>query len=116
VFAHQGLVQMAPGTDTRAPGAAVTLALCGAFQHDPPCPLAAHHTAAERDESQVRLRILFATDAALELEVRGRIDRALSAGELRGPDGTTTRWDLRSSGPSDVGADERSHADRLARD
>ena len=115
-FAHEGVVTMAPDADPRAPGAAVTVALCGAVEHDPPCPLAAHHTAADRDGPLVRLRILFATEPALEREVRARIERALTAGGLPGPDGATTRWSLLSSGPSDIGVDERSHAARLARD
>ena len=33
--------------DDGAPGAAVTVALCGHWEHPPPCPLAPHHTRAE---------------------------------------------------------------------
>jgi len=113
-FAHDAVVTMAPDADLRAPGAAVTVALCGHWQHDPPCPLAAHHTAADRDGAQVRLRVLFATEPPLEQEVRARINRALASGEQLGPDGAGTHWILLTSGPSDVGVDERSHAARLA--
>ena len=113
-FAHDAVLTMEPDADVRAPGASVTVALCGHWQHDPPCPLAPHHTAADRDGSEVRLRILFATEPPLEAEVRARIDGALAAGELLGPDGAGTHWILLTSGPSDVGVDERSHAARLA--
>jgi hypothetical protein len=54
VFAHEAVVAMGADEDVGAPGAAVTVALCGHWEHDPPCPLAAHHTAAERDGDVVR--------------------------------------------------------------
>ena len=31
-----------------APGGAITVALCGSWDHEPPCPLAPHHTRAHR--------------------------------------------------------------------
>jgi hypothetical protein len=62
VFAHDAVLAMGSGEDLRAPGGAITVALCGSWEHEPPCPLAPHHTAAERDGDVVRLRILFATN------------------------------------------------------
>ena len=59
------------------------------------------------------VRVLFATDAAREAEVRARIDQALAAGSCDGPDGTRTRWTFRSSAPSAVTEPERAHAARL---
>ncbi|MGP4000607.1 hypothetical protein [Streptomyces sp. 8N706] len=102
-FAHDAVVVLDPGGDVRAPGAAVTAALCGHCEHDPPCPKGPHHTGAERDGDVVSLRVLFATEPSAEAEVRGRTEAALSAGILDGPDGVTTRWRLRraDSGPSD---------------
>lgn len=41
-------LSMSPGADLAAPGAAVTVALCGHWKHEPPCPLAAHHTSTTR--------------------------------------------------------------------
>lgn len=38
--------------------------------------------------------------------MRRRIDRALSAGELRGPDGLTSEWTVRDSRPGAVTSDE----------
>ncbi len=48
-FAHEAVVSMAAGADIRAPGAAITVGLCGHWEHEPLCPLAPHATAAQRD-------------------------------------------------------------------
>lgn len=106
---------MQPGADLRAPGAAITAALCGHWEHQPPCPLAAHHTRAERIGDQVHLRTLFATEPDAEPVVRQRIDHALSGGQLEGPDAVITRWHLHTSQRSDVTAEEAGHAERLTR-
>jgi hypothetical protein len=42
---HAATLLMADAAaDAAAPGAAITVALCGSWEHPPPCPLAAHHT------------------------------------------------------------------------
>ena len=64
----------------------------------------------------MRLRTLFAADPDADPLVRQRIDQALSAGELDGPDAVTTRWRLDTSRPGEVTADEADHAGRLTRD
>jgi CO/xanthine dehydrogenase Mo-binding subunit len=114
-FAHQAVVTLAPGADAddAAAGAAITVALCGSFDHQPRCPLAPHHTARWRDGAALTLRTLFAVAPELEAEVRARIDAALARGEWCAPDAEPVRWLLRSSGPSTVGEAERAHADRL---
>jgi len=101
--------------DVRALGAAVTVALCGHWEHEPPCPLAPHHTAVERDGDQVGVRVLFAAEPAAEAEVRDRIRAALAEARLDGPDGITTRWLLKGSRPGHVREDETGHAARLVR-
>ncbi len=103
-YAHDAVVLMEPDADTREPGGAVTVALCGELEHPPPCPLAAHHTAAHRDGGSVRLRILFATPPSSESVVRRRIDSALRA-----------RWAVVSSSAGEVSDAERDHAARLTR-
>ena len=112
-FAHDAVLQMEPDADLTGPGGAVTLALCGAFDHPPPCPFAPHHTRAERCAGGVAVRVLFATDASREAEVRARIDRALAAGSSEAPDGSWTYWTFRSSAPGTVIESERAHAARL---
>ena len=39
-YAHDAVVILDPGGDSRAPGGAITVALCGHWDHEPPCPLA----------------------------------------------------------------------------
>lgn len=134
-FAHDAVLDMDPAADLAAPGGAVTLALCGAFEHPPPCPVAPHHTRAERigDEAAgsqmsnlsggggdtqgtlpVAVRVLFAAEPAAEVAVRARIDEALAGGACVGPGGTRTRWTLRGSAPGVVTEQDGPHAARLA--
>jgi hypothetical protein len=113
-YAQDATLSMPPGSDIGAPGAAITVALCGHWQHDPPCPLAPHHTSATRVGESVRLRTLFAVEPSRLSEVRDRIARALGAGFLVGPDGVESRWTLRRCDPSPVSPDEAEHARRLA--
>lgn len=112
-FAHEATLVMHPYADVRAPGAAITVALCGHWDHRPPCPLAAHNSHAEVSGGQVHLRTVFAAEADSEDAVRQRIEQALSAGRLRGPDGVTTSWELRSSRPAEVSSAEADIAARL---
>jgi hypothetical protein len=104
-YAHDAVLVMPPDADTRAPGGAVTAALCGHWEHEPPCPLAPHHTAVTADDDRLRLRILFATEPDRVDEVRERIDAALAAGD----------WRLVSSGCARIADTERDHARRLLR-
>ena len=100
-FAHDAVITLAPDADIAAPGGAVTAELCGHWEHPPPCPLAPHHTAAQRRGAQVHLRILFATEPEREAEVRTRIGRALAA------------WEVRTSAVGAVRQEEQAHAGRL---
>ena len=112
-YVHDAVVTMEAGGDARAPGGAITVALCGHWDHEPPCPLAPHSTDAHRSGDTVRLRVLFAAEPAAETEVRRRIDAALSEGGLAGPDGVTTRWQLREAHPGLLRDDEAGHAAQL---
>ena len=114
-FAHDAVLTMDADDDVGAPGAAITAALCGHWEHAPPCPLAPHHTAAERAGDEVRVRTLFAVESAREAEVRDLLRGALAAGSLVGGDGRKSRWSLRSSAAAAVRPDETEHARRLAR-
>ncbi len=105
---------MEPEADVRAPGAAVTVALYGHWEHEPPCPLAPHWVRADEDCDELRVRILFAAEPDTEPEVRHLIARALS-GQAEFPDGFTTPWRLRASWPSDVLAEETDQAEHLLR-
>ena len=114
-YAHDAVVILDPGGDSRAPGGAITVALCGHWDHEPPCPLAPHHTEAlPAGDDSLRLRVLFAADPADEQRVRSLIEQALSSGRLTGPDGRVTRWMLTFSGAGSIRPDEADHAARLA--
>jgi hypothetical protein len=102
-YAHDAVLEMPSSADERAPGGAITVALCGHWEHEPPCPLAPHHTAATREGDTLRLRILFATEPDRVDEVRRRIDDALATGD----------WRLVGSGCARIEAAERDHARRL---
>jgi hypothetical protein len=103
-YAHDAVLVMAGDGDVRAPGGAITTALCGHWEHEPPCPLAPHHTAAARDGDRVRLRVLFATAPERETEVRRKIEASLA----------DPRWQLISAAPGTVAPGEAEHAARLA--
>lgn len=109
VFAHDAVLDMESEHDLRAPGGAITVALCGSWEHAPPCPLAPHHTTAERDGGAVRLRVLFAAEPGDEPEVRRRIANALAAGQVLAPGGDLARWRVASEGPGEVRPEEREH-------
>ncbi len=115
-YAHDAVVVLDQGGDARAPGGAITVALCGSWDHEPPCPLAPHHTAVEQTGERVQVRVVFATTAPDEPEVRRRIEEALSAGFLVGPDARTTRWELRSSASGDLRAGESGLTEQLRHD
>jgi hypothetical protein len=113
-YAHDAVVILDSGGDSRAPGGAITVALCGHWDHQPPCPLAPHHTdVTPTDDRVVRLRVLFAAEPGDEPRVRALIEEALSSGRLTGPDGRVTRWLVKSSSAGRVRPDEADHAATL---
>lgn len=61
-FAHDAVLLMVPDADIGGPGAAITAAVCGHWDHDGPCPFAPHYTFAEPVDDELRLRVLFAAD------------------------------------------------------
>jgi len=110
-YAHDAVLDLAPGDDERAPGGAVTMALCGSLDHPPPCPHAPHQTSVTREGDLLHARIVFATDH--EAEARRTIEEALGAGDFTGPDGDTTTWTVVSSTAAPVTEEERPLGDRL---
>jgi hypothetical protein len=106
---------MAPEADDAAPGAAITVALCGHLDHEPPCPLAPHATSVERRGHHLHVRTLFAVDPDLEPVARGRIEGALTSGRMTTPDGGMTAWRLVSSERAEPLDSEADHAGRLVR-
>ncbi|MCV2488178.1 hypothetical protein OF117_02275 [Geodermatophilus sp. YIM 151500] len=112
-FAHEAVLSLGSGTDDRAAGGAITTALCGSWSHEPPCPLAPHHTAVERTGDTLRVRVLFTAAPEDEPRVRSLVEGVLAAGGTEGPDGVRAAWRLVEAGPSAVRAEEQEHAERL---
>ncbi len=111
---HRAVLALLAGADRRAPGAAVTLALCGSWEHPPPCPLAPHHTAVDGPDEALDVRVVFAAAPDDVAEVHRRIEAALAEGAADRPDGMLPRWRVREAGPDALRDEERALADRLA--
>jgi hypothetical protein len=109
-YAHDAVVRLHPGGSPNAPGGAITVALCGHWDHEPPCRLAPHYVAVRVDGETVTLRILFAAEPHDEQRVRSLINEALATGALTGPDGELTTWQLKTAAASDVRPEEENHA------
>lgn len=98
-FEHQetARIRLEASGDERAPGAAITVALCGHWEHDGECRWP-HHTGVECEDETLVVRTSFDAPAEEAEQVRGRIRAALVAGQLEGPDGRVTRWSLVEGG------------------
>jgi len=81
--------------DPAALGGAVTVALCGHWEHEGPCRWE-HLTESRPDGHDVVVTVWFDALAEDEADVRERIRAALAAGSLDGPDGTMTIWRLQA--------------------
>ena len=112
-FTHCAKVILEPGSDERAPGGAVTIALCGSWDHEGACRWP-HHTAATWDGLQGDLRVVFAAHGNEEEMVRSLIEHGLARGECVGPDAKLSRWSLMESGAGIPTDDEDVLAERIS--
>lgn len=101
-YAHEAELELDPGVELTAVGAAVTVALCGHWEHEGPCRWPNNH---DWDADGV-FRTLFVAPPADEPEVRGRIEAALRGDE---------RWTVVRSRSRSVAPEEAELAARLAR-
>lgn len=95
-FTHEATVELADGADPRALGGAITVALCGHWEHEPPCRWP-HHTDVAVDGDRHVVRTVFTVAPEDEPAVRQRIVEALAAGQQAGPDGKVSRWTIREA-------------------
>lgn len=86
-------VRLDAGGDPRALGGAVTVALCGMWEHDGDCRWPRHTDTVPRGGA-IAVDVRVSCPAPDELEVRRLVTAALAAGELTGPDGRRTTWEL----------------------
>jgi hypothetical protein len=101
---HEATLDLEPGTDPRAPGGAVTVALCGHWEHECACRWP-HHTSISDMGSERVVRTVFVAARSELPEVRKRIREALAS---------VAGWRLLQDGPAPLNDDERELARRLA--
>jgi hypothetical protein len=102
-FAFEAELELAPGIDTRAPGGAVTVALCGHWDHDGPCRWP-HNSRIDTSPSTARLRTVVVADDESVDDVIYLIDGALRH---------DTRWSVLATRTDTIRADEQPLAMRL---
>jgi len=102
-FAHEAELILGSDTDSRAPGGAVTVALCGSWDHAGPCPWP-HNNAIDTSCTPAVFRTVFVCTEDEAIAVRDAIDNA-----LRHED----RWTVVTSAPRSLTSSERALASRL---
>jgi len=93
-FVHEAILDLTDDADPRAPGGAITVALCSHWDHEPPCRWP-HHTDVRPDGDHYVVRTTFTATPEEEPAVRTKIVHALESGEQAGPDGRLSRWSVR---------------------
>jgi hypothetical protein len=111
-FVHEAELELSPGADDRAPGGAITVALCGHWEHAGQCRWPHQTEVTRRSKRRIALRTVFAGDPAEEELIRDRIVTALRAGRLNGPSGLAT-WRVTNEAPSTLHSHEHQLAARL---
>src|SRR5260221_57133 len=112
-FVQCAEVLLEPDANPAAPGGAVTMALCGSWDHAGVCRWP-HQTSAAWEEQRGRVRVVFVADAEDENHVRALIDRALASGECVGPDGRRSRWEVTERGAGVLSESEEALGARIA--
>ena len=103
-FAFEAELELAPGTDPRAPGGAVTMALCGHWDHEGPCRWP-HNSRMDTSVARARLRTVIVADDETKHEVVARIEGGLRA---------DARWSVLDCTTGTIRSDERGLAEGLA--
>jgi len=102
---HEAVLRLEPGTDPRAVGAAVTVELCGAVDHEGPCRWPNNHDIEPTEGGESLFRTLFAAPEADVEEIHERISSAL---------GSTSAWSVVSERRRHLTSDEEVGAVKLA--
>ena len=89
-FTYVATVELIEG-DVPAIGAAVTVALCGHWEHEGPCRWP-HLTTTNADARSIVVTVAFTCPDGERADVEARIARALRSGLLAGPDEKVTKW------------------------
>jgi hypothetical protein len=102
-FVLEAEIGLDEGCDPAAVGAAVTVELCGHWDHDGPCRWP-HNNEIDAAPDPARFRTVYVADESEEPGVRERIEAGLRRGE---------GWRVLSIRPRPVADSERSLADNL---
>jgi hypothetical protein len=96
-FVHAATIRLNEAADPAAVGAAVTIELCGHWEHEGPCRWP-HNNDIEETDSVGAFRTVFVAPEEDVDEVRARIERALRS---------STEWAVLESSPRALTEDER---------
>jgi hypothetical protein len=106
-YVHEAVLHLEPGTDPRAVGAAVTVELCGAVNHEGPCRWPNNHDIGLTDDLTATVfRTLFVAPEADVEEIHQRISSALRS---------ASGWSVVAERPRPLTSDEELGAAKLAR-
>lgn len=92
-YRFQSWISLDPGSDPAALGGAVTVALCGHWDHPGACRWP-HRNESLEEDGRIRFQCWFDAPEEEVGEVRQRIEDALRAGRLVGPDQRISTWKL----------------------
>jgi hypothetical protein len=115
VHAHEAVLELEAGADAAAPGAAITVELCGHWKHEGTCRWPHRTSVISLVGRVLSARVLYAASPSELHEVRSRLAAALNRGELTGPDGHVHRWRVRREGISHPLECDEPLADELSR-
>jgi hypothetical protein len=104
-YAHRAVLVIPDGEEPVAPGGAITVELCGHWEHEPPCRYPHLTEVIDRTGDRVTVRTLFACESAEVASVRARIAEALDGWTVldQGPDAgpaTLAEWAARQGYPA----------------
>ena len=92
-FTHEAELALSGSSTPGAPGGAVTMALCGHWEHEGACTWPHHTSVVSGTPGTVTVRVVFSCEDDDEHRVRRLIKGALRAGAVVGPHGCET-WTL----------------------
>ena len=87
-------LRLSPTADERAPGGAVTVGLCGHWDHEGPCHWPHFSSITEHEDGFHDLLVEFDAPEHEIGTVKAKIDAELNKGHLTGPDGRLSSWEV----------------------
>jgi hypothetical protein len=110
-FVHAAHLRLAPDGDERAPGGAITTALCGHWEHEGSCRWPHQTDVVGADGPDIDVRVVVGCSAEDRPAVQASIVDALDVATLDGPTGRTT-WTVVTQGSADPTSQEQALLER----